>query len=66
MQKRLKIASFLFEGMDLLLMPIPEPFSRIASLALKAGQHLTSRSLEKGGRWLLHMEEIDTRIQRDT
>jgi hypothetical protein len=62
LQERLKVAEFVFEGVDLALLPIPPPFSMIASLLAKGAKQLTWWSLSHPYRWLLLTEKIDAKL----
>jgi hypothetical protein len=62
LEGRLRVAEFVFEAIDLLLVPVPPPYSTIASLLVKGAKRVTWWSLSHQYRWLLMTEKIDAKL----
>lgn len=63
LEKRLKIADITFGVVDLLLLPVPAPFSTLASLTVKGIKKFICWSLQNPYRWMLFTEKINVKIE---
>src|SRR5579863_3016808 len=65
LKKRLKVADVTFDLLGLALVPALPHFSFIAGTLAIASKPLVSRLVSRPYRWLLHTEEIDTKLSNE-
>lgn len=62
LEKNIRIGDFIFEAIDLCLVPVPPPFSVVLGAASKVGRKLSIWSINQPYRWLLHTEKFDSHV----